>query len=46
MFIEELLKCASIVYNMGVLKNFVEDFVGGIELFLFTIKTFWSIRTF
>ena len=28
MFIEDLLIYASVVYNMGVLKHFVEEFVG------------------
>ena len=32
MFIEELKKCVSVVYNMRVLKHFVEECVGRIQL--------------
>ena len=35
MFIEELQKYALVVYNMGVLKNFVELWIGSIQLGVF-----------
>ena len=44
MSIKELQKCVSVVRNMGVLKHFVEECVGSIQLGV--IETFWSIRTF
>ena len=31
MFIEELQKCASVIYNIRVLKHFVEECAGSIQ---------------
>ena len=43
-FIEELKKCASLVYDMEVLKHFVEECAGSIQLG--DIGAFGSTRTF
>ena len=32
MFIEKFKKCASVVYNIEVLKNFIEDCAGAVQL--------------
>ena len=44
MFIDELENGVSVVYNMEVLKHFLEECASSMQLG--GIKTFWSIRTF